>query len=154
MGIVITVMDHPELWSPFKKDGIITCSAGRIALEEKEWEDSKKETGIGGLACKYIYKKYKEHGIAGLERLNGGYVVLLYDVELQKLFICVDRCGMYPCFRTQNEKRFPFFSSHPDILAKMCNISNNLDNTSIAEFLMTGKVSFPYTYYKSICRVG
>jgi asparagine synthase (glutamine-hydrolysing) len=57
---------------------------------------------------------------------------------------------MFPCFKADKGPYDPVFGSHPDILAETCGLNQDLDVTSLAEFLISGKVSFPFTYYKRI----
>jgi asparagine synthase (glutamine-hydrolysing) len=144
--------DDPRLWAPYKSiDGrVLVAIAGRIALDSKDWEAIKNYPGEGGLASKAIYQMYKEGGINRLHGLNGNFVILLYDVSIEKLYIITDRCGMFPCFKADKGPYDPVFGSHPDILAETCGLNQDLDITSLAEFLISGKVSFPFTYYKKI----
>lgn len=150
-SLVTTRVDSQDLWGPFESesDGVLVCLVGRIAFYEHEWNEGKKVEGQGGLACKTIYTVFKQRGIDGLRTLNGGFTVILYDQKESKLLIAVDRFGMCPCFRLAKNNQL-FLSSHPDILALAGNEETNWDFTSMAEFVRTGKVSYPNTYFKNI----
>ena len=76
--LVVTRADGFELWGPFQWQlgggrGLVAL-AGRIAMEEEQWESAKQVEGPGGLACKAIFMLYRELGIKALERLNGNFV--------------------------------------------------------------------------------
>ena len=152
--LVLSRPDDWNIWGPFQTmdKKILVALCGRIAMDGSEWEAAKSYTGIidGGLACKAIYEKYRSGGINCLEDLNGNYVVLLFDGNTQRFYIIVDRCGMVPCFGAGVNGNEMVLSSHPDILARVLAIDNDWDITSMAEFLITGKVTFPYSYYKGI----
>lgn len=150
--LILSRPDDPRLWAPYKSiDGnIVIALAGRIALDEKDWIGAKDCMGEGGLACKAIYQMYKESGIKMLQGLNGSFSVFLYDKSIEKLYIITDRCGMFPCFKAEKGPYDPVFASHPDILAETCGANHDFDVTSLAEFLISGKVSFPFTYYQGI----
>jgi len=102
------------------------------------------------LACKYLYLIHKANGIEGLKNLNGNYVIFVFDANLEKFYIINDRCGMFPCFWTKLNVNELVFASHPDILAKFVDFSDDWDLTSMAEFIITGKVTFPNTYHNKI----
>lgn len=150
--LITSRVDDMALWGPYSsadKSAFVSL-AGRIALDDDEWEKAREIDGDGGLACKYIYGIYRTEGIRGLKKLNGSYVALLYDETMHKLYIVVDRCGMFPCFGAVTYDGYATISSHPDVIAKVLGINRNVDMTSMAEFLSTGKVSFPYTFYNQI----
>jgi asparagine synthase (glutamine-hydrolysing) len=150
--LILSRADDLAVWGPYETldKKVLVGLGGRIALDGKKWEDVKDYPGKGGLACKAICQMYLEDGINRLGSLNGSFVVLVYDASIEKLYIITDRCGMFPCFRTETDPSQFVFSSHPDILAATCGLKNDIDLTSMAEFLISGKVSFPFTYYKKI----
>ena len=150
--LLLSRVDGWHLWGPYEPiDGkLFIALAGRIVLEADEWEKAKSLSGDGGLACKAIAKMYQEGGITNLGNLNGNFVVFIYDSSLQQLHIITDRCGMYPCYASPMKENDFVLGSHPDILANILNASQDWDLTSLTEFLVTGKVSFPNSYYKSI----
>ena len=151
-SLVVTRADDLDIWGSYESaiDGILVALCGRIALEKSDWELSKRVDGKGGLACKHIYSKYLLNGVQGFEPLNGNYVVILHDPSISSTFIVTDRCGMVPAFYHDNFSNFPVISSHPDLLGRITNESENIDFISVAEFISTGKVSPPFTYYQNI----
>jgi asparagine synthase (glutamine-hydrolysing) len=150
--LYLSCADNWDVWAAYKSiDGnIFIALSGRIALDSRAWEEAKEIPGEGGLACKAICKIYKSGGLGALENLNGNYVAFVLDESTQKLYVITDRCGMFPCFGHDSPRHGLILSSHPDILANALHISNDYDLTSVAEFLVTGKVSFPHSYYTGI----
>lgn len=150
--IVLTSCDSPHLWSPFRSnsDRISVFMVGRIALTEKDWQIAGEEKSKGGLAGGWVHRLYRERGIAGLKELNGAYTIIVIDQDKNTIHLVTDRCGMFQCFHYASNPGSLFFSSNADVLAKACDISMSWDMTSLSEFVMSGKVSFPYTYYSSI----
>lgn len=144
--------DDWNLWGPYSStDGeVFIAISGRIAMENWEWEKAKSIEGNGGVACKAIYKMYKSEGLKSLEKMNGNFVVLVFDAKVEKLYIIIDRCGMVPAFVGEHNNNKLVFSSHPDVLAKAIGNCVDWDITSMGEFIITGKISFPYSYYKKI----
>lgn len=149
--VISARVDSLETWGSFRSadNKIIIALSGRIALEPYEWKQAENVTGQGGLACKAIYLIYQEKGVAGLKILNGSFLVFIYDSSIESIFVVTDRCGMFPCYGDDRETP-NVICSHPDVLAKVLNISNDWDMVSLAEFLVAGRVSFPNSYYKGI----
>jgi asparagine synthase (glutamine-hydrolysing) len=152
--LVLTSVDDAGLWGPSESrslDGtILVALAGRVALGEEEWDEARKVEGPGGLACKAISAKYRKGGLSALTALNGNFVVLIHDERKRKFFLITDRCGMLLAYSRGTASKSLVFGSHPDALAAIAGESQQLDLASVAEFLMTSRLSFPYTYYKNI----
>ena len=151
-SLTMSRSDDVALWGPYQSPDkrYLVGLAGRIALDAQDWSTADKVVGEGGLAAKTIYRGYLQDGLKALEKLNGNFAVILYDGEIKKLFLVTDRCGMYPCFSHTSSL---VFASHPDLLASTTSESGNWNMTSLAEFLMCGRVSAPYTYYVHINNV-
>lgn len=147
-----TKPDNPELWAPFEAPTDLTyvAIAGRVTFSELEWKEAAGQAGQGGLASKAVYQMYSRGGIRALGELNGSYVVFVHDPRLKKAYLVTDRCGMFPCFASSKGNSLPVIGSHPDVLARVVCASEELDMVSLAEFLVAGKVSFPYSYYMHI----
>lgn len=151
-ALLVSSSDKASIWGPYTAPGgtVLVGLCGRIALEEKQWDEAAKIEGPGGLACKFIYQAYSQSGISAVEGLSGNFVVLLFDRSAGKLFIVTDRWGLFPAFKFDVEAGRCVYSSHPDALADAVGESRNYDITSFAEFILTGKLSAPFTYYQSI----
>jgi asparagine synthase (glutamine-hydrolysing) len=151
-SLVLTRCDDLKIWGPYRPPGrrMIVALAGRVSLEEAEWAGTRQVSGPGGLACKAVYQRYCQHGQEALRSLNGNFTIVIYDGDREEVLIVTDRCGAAPAFQAAVVDRQPVFSSHPDLLAAALNASEDLDLTSLTEFLSSGKVSFPYTYYRPV----
>jgi asparagine synthase (glutamine-hydrolysing) len=154
--LVVSREDDWTYWGPSatSDETIFAAMAGRIAFDRPLWDRHISRSGYhglkGGIASSAIASIYLDEGIKGLERLNGAFVVVLYDREKKKVFLITDRCGMYPLFQVRAAGGGCIYGTHPDVLAAVAESSGDIDPTSLAEFLITGKVSFPHTYYKNI----
>jgi len=103
--LVLSRCDDLNIWGPYKSldNNTFIAICGRIALESKEWEEAKEEEGGGGLACKAIYKLYKFGGIDSLRKLNGNYMVFVYDSSIYKIYVF--SCE-FPCFANSHSSFF------------------------------------------------
>ena len=151
-SLLLSSADAQDIWAPFvtSDESLVVALSGRIALDQQQWDSAAQVRGPGGLACKFISRLYSASGIRGLESLDGNFVILLFDRATRKLFLVCDRWGLFPAFRCQSTTGQLGFSSHPDVLADIVGESRNWDLTSFAEFILTGKLSAPFTYYDRI----
>ena len=150
--LVQTRADDWALWGPYLDDkkSMAVALTGRIALEASEWEAARSVPGSGGLACKAIYQAYQARGAKGLEELNGNFVVVVYDGPRKVIHVVNDRCGMQPCYEALPRSGGRVLGSHPDVTASVSGLGDDLDQISLSEFLVSGKVHYPHTYYTRI----
>ncbi len=146
-----------RLWAPYESpDGVVVAVAGRVALDARKWEDSARIDGAGGLACKAIYQVFRERGIESLGELSGGFAIHVYDAREDVYHLVNDRGGAFPCYSATTTDEI--VCSHPDLLAQLLGKGTNpsadspddWDLTSMAQFISTGVVSFPYSYYRQV----
>lgn len=151
-ALLLSSQDEPRLWGPCRSpDGkILVAICGRIALDESEWDKAQRTEGSGGIASKAILGLYQTRGIEAMHSLNGNYIVLIHDQESGKCYVVTDRCGMFLAYRREPLDNALVLSSHPDALASVLGEDQNLDTTSLAEFLITGRLTFPYTNYQRV----
>jgi asparagine synthase (glutamine-hydrolysing) len=151
-SLLLTSADDAHLWAPFQsaEGDFLVALCGRVAFEEKDWTQAQRTPGKGGLACKAIFNLYRNGGPDALRDLNGNFVVLLLDRVAGQLLMVTDRCGMMLAYAGGSVSESRVFSSHPDALASVTNQGAKWDWTSLAEFLMTGRLTFPHTYYQNI----
>ena len=149
-GLVITQTGDAALWAPYRAtSGSWAAVAGRPAFEETDWGSAAAKAGIGGLASKIVLERYERLGVAGIEGLNGNCVAFVHDAGRRLLHVVTDCCGVFPAFEVATgEGRL--YCSHPDVLAENADERHRLDETSLAEFILSGTVTPPYSYYQRI----
>jgi hypothetical protein len=155
--LTLASVDDPALWAPYTgnqtggAEGVTVAVAGRVALDESDWLAAQSIPGPGGLACKILHQWHAEGGLASLaSRLNGNCAVFVFDRPQARVSIITDRAGLLLVFVPDAFDRAPVFCSHPDVLATILGVSNDWDRDSMTEFLMTGRLSYPATYYRGI----
>jgi len=152
--LFVTRTGRDRLWAPFEsREGIVIALAGRVALDASEWEGGARVEGTGGLACKAIYQAYRDRGIKGLCGLSGGFVIHVFDPRSNIYHLVNDSGGAFPCYTATTSDEV--ICSHPDILAELVGHPSGVspdawDLTSMAQFISTGVVSFPYSYYRQV----
>jgi asparagine synthase (glutamine-hydrolysing) len=152
-SLVLARVDDLELWGPYDRSAagdLLVALAGWVAFEPRQWDEARMAAGKGGLACKAIAEAYRRNGVGALEALNGNFAAIVYDPRESLLHLITDRCGMFLAYTSAGEEKRVVYGSHPDVLASVLGESQNWDTTSLAEFLMTSRLTFPYTYYRNI----
>lgn len=153
-GLAITYTGDPALWAPFEATGgSLVAVAGRPVFDESEWDAPPAVEGTGGRAASVISDRVQEHGVRALEQLNGNYAVVVHDAPRQLLHLVTDVCGVFPAFAVVTPGGL-VLGSHPDVLAEAANETHRLDETSLAEFILSGTVSPPFSYYEHVRAVG
>jgi asparagine synthase (glutamine-hydrolysing) len=153
--LAISYPDKSEIWRPFRRESgeCFVAVAGLVALDEADWQATLAIPGEGGTVCRALARLYATKGLPGLGNLSGNFVIFIHDNKAGIVHLVTDCTGVFPAFQVRNQ-RFPIFGSHPDVLAEVAGVANNLDETSLAEFAITGSVSPPFTYYKQIEHLG
>jgi hypothetical protein len=148
-SLCVSYVGNRDLWGicERKDPDILVAIAGRIAADSPEWEAARAWTGTGGLAAKLVMKRYLERGEAGLTDFNGAFVIIIHDGRKKRIYLITDRTGSHPCFL---HSRSAVFCSHQDILASSTDGGGTIDYISVAEFIKTGKLTHPHTYYSDI----
>jgi asparagine synthase (glutamine-hydrolysing) len=151
--LLLTSCDRPDLWAPYvcPDDQVMAAVCGRLAFDDSQWTSARRQPGDGGLASKAVYETFKQSGLDGVQALNGNFVVHIYDPANKRYYLRADRTGTSLIYGiaagTLSEL---VFSSHPDAVAATLGVSERRDDVSLAEFLLTGKVSYPFTYYQDV----
>jgi asparagine synthase (glutamine-hydrolysing) len=155
-ALLLSSEDDAVIWGAFSSatDDLLVALAGRLAFDEADWAKGDALPGSGGAACRIVAARYREHGVEALRELNGNFTLILHDGKRNKLHLVTDRWGAYPAFAVEMGGRPLLYGSHPDILADAAGETGNIDLTSLAEFLITGRLSFPFTYYQRIKALG
>ncbi len=77
---------------------------------------------------------YEIYGSEFASKLNGAFLLAIWDGRLQKLVIANDRLGLYPAYFSRRGGEFQFASGVRALLADP-NLSREIDRTALAEFL-------------------
>src|SRR5262249_28482732 len=100
-------------------------------------------------AARIIQARYHRQGTVALESLNGNCAVVVHDATRRCLHLVTDRCGVFPTFETDTPDG-RLYSSHPDVLASAAHEHHRIDELSLAEFILTGTVTPPFSYFQRI----
>lgn len=144
--------DRWDLWGPWQDPygNLLVLLGGRLAMDEEEWLAAEQIPGEGGLACKAIAKAYRELGRKAFASFNGNFGIFLYDRVNREAFLVSDRLGAFLIYGSSDGVGSKVFGSHPDLVADFSGTNNRRDPVSMAEFLDSGRLTFPFTFYQDI----
>mgnify|MGYP000639809143 CR=1 FL=1 len=135
--------------------GDLTCMlSGRIVLSKDQWLEAETHSSAGGLACRWVLNLLIEEGIKALtKQLNGNFCACIINAELNETQIITDRCGANPIFNASCYTTGLLVGTDLDVLAKQrqhLSAPLTFDKCNMAEVLVTGGSSAPFTHYSEI----
>ena len=151
--LTLTSSDREELWAPYVSpaDGVVIAISGRVALDPEQWAAARGLPGPGGLASKAVYHELRRDARGFAAALNGNFIVHVWDPRTRDYTIVTDPSGTALTYGLARDPDAPAaLCSHPDALAQLTGVREALDEVSLAEFLIAGKLSAPFTYYAGV----
>lgn len=119
----------------------------RNELMKKGWEfKSSSDTEV-------VLNAYLEWGEEFISKVDGMYGMAIYDKRDGRIKLYRDRVGIKPLYYYYDGVNFGFSSELKGIL-KMCdNISFEIDNTAVYDYLNYLCIPDPKTYYKNVYKL-
>jgi len=84
--------------------------------------------------ARLVLALYETYGEDFVSKLNGAFIIAIWDLHSKKLVIANDRLGLFPLYFSLRGKELQFASGVRALLADP-NLSREIDRTAIAEFL-------------------
>ena len=105
-----------------------------------------------GTDAEVLLRLYEEDGEEMLHRLNGMFVLAIYDITKRKLFLARDRLGKKPLYYRFEDKRLLFSSDLKSILLHEL-VPREIDQTALDDYLTYQYVPHPRTIFKGISKL-
>jgi asparagine synthase (glutamine-hydrolysing) len=96
-----------------------------------------------------ILALYEKYGDSCLGYLNGMFAIAIWDPKLQRLLLARDRVGKKPLYFTKPSGRFAFASEIQSLLT-LPDVSAEIDNSALYDFLTFSFVPTPQTMFRGI----
>ncbi|MCC7374075.1 MAG: hypothetical protein IT581_05440 [Verrucomicrobiales bacterium] len=150
--ITVGRVDRWDLWGPYQTpDRTLTVVlGGRVALSASEWREADHQPGEGGQACKAIAQLYRREGAACLARFSGNFAIFIHDATAHQGVLATDRFGVFLAYALTSPASGPVLGGHPDVVARLAGVQNQLDATSLAEFVASGRLTYPFSFYEKV----
>jgi hypothetical protein len=149
-------LKQPDYWKYFTSDNArLTCLvAGRLVLDSQIEALNNLDECISKFSiAKYFLNEWVTHDESKFSKIiNGAGILFIYDEDNKELNFWTDCLGFYPIYFWSSNEKF-IISSNIDLIVEILDsysIQLKVDKLTIAEFLMTGTASQPYTYWTDI----
>lgn len=101
-------------------------------------------------ATQSIYQRWiLDKSIQWDEDLSGPFNILLIDKTKKHLRVITDLMAFIPVYGLQKAESL-YLGTHIDALATVADEKNNFDSVSLADFVLNGAITYPYTAYQDI----
>jgi asparagine synthase (glutamine-hydrolysing) len=127
IGIGVFNSEVQPVWNQGKTLALFMAGElyGRRASAQEPLDSTDEE---------HVLALYEDLGDEFVSRLNGTFVVAIWDSRRQRLIIANDRCGLYPVYYTEFEGTFAFAPEVGAIL-KDASFARRIDLTAVAEYV-------------------
>lgn len=147
-GSVAVTKQHYYGFLPFENEQhiFIVLGAPVLYFTDNQFltaEDSNQAT-------QKIYQRFvQEDQMCWQDDISGPFTTLLINKGTSEIVVVTDLMSFIPVYIKQNAQDL-WVGTHVDALAKACGEQNNIDEISIADFILNDVVTFPYTVYQNI----
>jgi len=98
---------------------------------------------------KAVYERWLNGQMIWDEDLSGPFAVFVVDKFANQIIYVTDMMLFIPIYRYREDNKL-FLGTHIDTLAKTAGRTDELDTASLADFVLNGAVTYPYTVYKDM----
>ncbi len=152
MGRTHLGISNPEAQPIFNEDGSLGIFMdGEVYdyAEQKKNLESNGHTFSVGNDVEFCLQLFEEYGQSFAERLNGSFVIVIFDAQNQKMIVVNDRYGLRPFYYAKNGDRYLFASEVKAILQDKT-FKKEVDDEAVADFFAFEKILGTKTLFKGI----
>jgi len=102
---------------------------------------------------KAIYNRVKKGIMQWEEDLSGPFAILLINKNTSEIHCTTDLMSFIPVYSFHDSSNI-ILSSHVDLVARVSGQQENIDVVSEVDFILHGKVTYPYTCYNNIIQIA
>lgn len=109
------------------------------------YDEDKKELELKGHKfefsndSEFCLHLFEEYGEAFVEKMDGSFVLVVFDLKKEKIIIANDRHSLRPLFYTKNRDRY-LFSSEVKAILKDKTIKKEIDHEAVANYFAFGRI--------------
>jgi asparagine synthase (glutamine-hydrolysing) len=152
LGRVHLGISNPEQQPIFNEDeSVLIMMYGEVF----GYEEEKKRLESSGHIFKFdndpefCLHLYEECGDGFVQKLNGCFILIIFDVKRERILIANDRHGLLPFYYTQIDNRCVFASEVKAIL-KDETFNKEIDHEAVADFFAFGRIFGDNTFFKRV----
>jgi asparagine synthase (glutamine-hydrolysing) len=109
------------------------------------YDEEKKELELRGHKFEFdndpefCLHLFEEYGEAFVKKLDGSFVLVIFDIRKEKIVIANDRHSLRPLFYTKNRDRY-LFSSEVKAILRDKTFKKDIDHEAVANFFAFGRI--------------
>ena len=96
-----------------------------------------------------VYERWLHGEMIWGEDLSGPFCFFVINKLESGLSLVTDLMSFVPVFQMMNQENL-MLSTHIDVLARCAGCEDNFDRVSMADFILQGTITYPFTAYESI----
>jgi len=143
---------NPEPQPIFNEDGSLGIF---MDGEVYDYDEEKRNLKANGHKFKvdndpeFCLHLFEEHGEDFVKRLNGSFVIVIFDAVKRKILVANDRYGLRPFYLTKNGRKYLFASEVKAILEDKT-FKKEINHEAVADFFAFEKILGDKTFFKGI----
>ncbi len=137
-------------FEPYENTQYITVVIGGPILMFRDNCFLNNEGSFEG--TKATFQRWKDGEMNWDEDLNGPFTILIINKETKEVTCITDLMSFIPVYSFINSKEV-LLATHVDVVARITKQNKKIDKVSLADFILNGVVTFPYTRYTHIFQV-
>lgn len=138
-------------FNPYESDDYIVVVIGGPVLMFRDNSFLNHKNSTEGSEA--IFKRWISGELKWDEDLSGPFVVLIVNKETNEVTCITDLMSFIPVYMYRDSSWF-VLSTHVDVLASLSKQKNKIDEISVADFILHGIVTYPYTTYKRVFQIS
>jgi asparagine synthase (glutamine-hydrolysing) len=144
LGIINT---EPQPFSN-KEKSIFIFMYGEI-FNNNNTKKSKLNKNLIKNDLEFCLKLYKKYGEEFVRKLNGSFIIVIYDKNKEKIIVVNDRYGLRTFYYTKIGQKF-LFSSEVKAFFKDKDFKKQINYEAIADFFAFGRIFGEKTFFKEV----
>lgn len=142
----------PSLYKGFEpyEDDNVVIAGPVLCWCENEFLVSEYDSNIG---AQRIFERWRSGETDWSEDLSGPFVIFIVNKEKHEFFCYTDLMMFIPVYKYENYGQL-YLGTHVDAVAEITQKTDQTDEVSIADFILHGIVTYPYTVYKDVFQLA
>lgn len=150
-GSLVVSQNTYHGFQPYESEGHIAVMIGGPVLQ---FQDNKfLVLGEESEGTRAVYERWLQDEIDWEEDLSGPFCFFVIDKLESRLSLVMDLMSFVPVFQVIDQGDL-MLSTHIDVLARCAGLEDDLDRASLADFILQGTMTYPYTAYENILQLA
>ncbi len=149
----LSILGHQPMYSEDKQVVIILNGEIYNFKEIRSQLENKGHRFVSNSDTEVIIKAYLEYGIDCVQKFIGMFAFVIYDMRLQKIFLCRDRAGVKPLYYYFANGCL-LFASELKAFHQYPNFKKEIEPEAVSLFFSYGYIREPYSIFKNTYKLS